>query len=191
MRLSNTFEAHLNRLYLVIMVFFAVSTSAFAGGLSAWQEDTPYGHSIYHDGTSGGWIEMRIDTINIEFQHFYFYKGFTVAESDSSYFIIDEKNEQVEKFTDKAMWQRAIANKKLEPTFKRTYSSAYGVDKEWDPLLLFLLPIPLLLPILWLFCLISLFLPWKRAKGFRKYFVWIYPSLLLVVWLWYAIPQSF
>jgi hypothetical protein len=65
----------MNRSYL-IMIMLLVSTSAFAGGLSAWREDTPYGHSMDHDGTAGGWIDMRIDTTNVSFQHFYFYRLF-------------------------------------------------------------------------------------------------------------------
>lgn len=49
-----------------------------AGGLSAWVEETSYGHEMYHDGTSSYWVNMYIGD-GVLFQKFYFYKGHTIA----------------------------------------------------------------------------------------------------------------
>jgi hypothetical protein len=178
------------RLYWFLLFIF-LSGKTFAGGLSAWQEDTPYGHSMDHDGMAGGWIYMQIDTTSVGFQQFYFYKGYTIAHSDSAFYIIDEKANHIQKFNSNAQWQKAIAEQNLKPLLKREYNSSYGIDKVLGPVFLLMAPFPLLLPLLWGFCLISLFFRWQRAKFFRKHYTWIYPTILLLVFLSYNVPQSF
>lgn len=176
--------------YLIILLVLC-SLNSFAGGLSAWQEDTPYGHKIDHDGTAGGWVCLSIDTTSVCFQQFYFYKGHTVAHSDSLYFIINERKETVQEFNNKAKWQLAIEQQNLNPIFKREYNSNYS-SIFGDGILFFIVffPVPLLMPILWLCCLISLAFPWRWARGFRKHFSWIYPSIILIMIIYSSFPQS-
>jgi hypothetical protein len=177
--------------FLLFLPLFLTTLGCFAGGLSAWQEETPYGHTIYHDGSAGGWVCLSIVTNSICFQHFYFYKGHTVAYSDSSYFIINERKETVQKFTNEQQWLEAIQQQNLKPIFKREYNSDYS-SIFGDDIFFFLvfLPVPLLMPILWLCCLISLAFPWQWAKGFRKYYAWIYPSIVLILIMYSIFPQS-
>lgn len=180
----------INRYFFVLLLLLNMVSLAFAGGMSAWQEKTPYGHDIEHDGTAGGWICMQIDTNSVCFQHFYFYKGHTIAESKSEFFIINEKTERIQKFTNQEQWRKAVIVQKLVPLWKREYNDNYGIDKFAGAILLILVPIPLFLPLLWLFCAISLLFPWAVARGFRKHFAWVYPVLILAVFLYYNIPQS-
>lgn len=177
--------------YQLLLVLLLVSHYLFAGGLSAWQEDTPYGHKINHDGAAGGWVCLSMDTASVCFQQFYFYKGHTVAQSDSLYFIIDEQKETVQEFQNKGQWQQAINEQNLNPIFKRTYNANYS-SIFGDGIFFFIVffPVPLLLPILWLFCLVSLAFSWKWGRGFRKHYAWIYPSIIFVMMMYSLFPQS-
>lgn len=177
---------------LLFFIFFIAASNCFAGGLSAWEEKTPYGHSIYHDGTAGGWVCLSMDTTSTCFQHFYFYKGHTIAHSDSLYFIINEGKETVQEFNNEQQWLQAIKQQNLKPLFKRAYNSNYS-SIFGDGIFFFIIffPIPLLLPIIWLFCLISLAFSWKWAKGFRKHYAWVYPSIVFIMIMYSIFPQSF
>ncbi|MCZ4244128.1 hypothetical protein [Pedobacter punctiformis] len=175
----------------MMLLFWFAPFKSFAGGLSAWQEETPYGHEIEHDGTEGGWIRMQLDSTSITFQNFYFYKHYTVAYSDAEFYIVNEKTAVVQRFVNKQQWESALNKQDLEPFWKREYNDNYGVDKAWAPLLLIFLPFPFLLPVLWLICVISLFFTTRRFYGFRKHFLWIYPVLYILVLSANAIPQSF
>lgn len=173
-----------------ILLFLAGTVRSFAGGLSFWQERTPYGHTIEHDGGAGGWVCLSLDTSSVCFQQFYFYKGHTIARTDSAFFIINEKEQIIQRFTNKALWQKAIAAQGLEPFWKREYNDNYGIDKIWMPFCFVFFPFPFLLPLLWLFCLISLLFPWRWARGFRKHYAWIYPAFFIMVLLIYDLPGS-
>ncbi|MFC4211841.1 hypothetical protein ACFOWA_11645 [Pedobacter lithocola] len=171
--------------------FFLSSLTCSAGGLSAWQEDTPYDHKIDHDGTSGGWVCLALDTTSVCFKEFYFYKGCTIAKSDSLYYIINERKATVQQFNNQKNWLKAIKAQNLEPFFKREfnsdYSSAFG-----DGLFFFIVffPFPFLLPIMWLCCVFSLLFPWAWAMGFRKHFSWVYPTIIFIMILYSSLPQS-
>lgn len=177
---------------LLFLVLFIASINCFAGGLSAWQVDTPYGHSIDHDGSAGGWVCLSMDTNSVCFQHFYFYKGHTIAHSDSLYFIVNERKETVQEFKNEQQWLQAIKQQNLKPLFKREYNADYS-SIFGDGIFFFIVffPIPLLMPLLWLGCLISLAFPWQWAKGFRKHYSWIYPSVVLIMIMYSIFPQSF
>jgi len=177
---------------LFFLVLFLITLSCYAGGLSAWQEETPYGHTIDHDGSAGGWVCLSMGKNSACFQHFYFYKGHTVAHSDSLYFIINERKEIVQEFKSELAWRRAIKDQNLKPLFKREYNSDYS-SIFGDGIFFFIVffPIPLLMPILWLCCLISLVFTWTWAKGFRKHYAWIYPSIIFVMVMYSVFPQSF
>lgn len=177
-------------LLLAILTFYYFNSNA--GGLSAWQEDTPYGHKIDHDGSAGGWVCLAIDTNSLCFKHFYFYKGHTIASSDSLYFIINERNETVQQFTNEKNWQNAIKQQGLKPLFKREYNANYSsIFGDGIFFVIVFFPIPLLMPIIWIACVISLAFPWKWAKKTRKHYAWIYPSIILLMVLYSIFPQSF
>lgn len=176
---------------ILLLALMLTSLNSFAGGLSAWQEDTPYGYKIDHDGTAEGWVCLSLDTTSVCFKEFYFYKGYTISQSDSLYYIINERKETVQKFSNEKEFLQQIKAQNLEPFFKRefnsNYSSAFGDGLFF---MILLVPIPFLIPLLWLFCVISLLFPWRWAYGFRKHFAWIYPSIIFVMILYSALPQS-
>lgn len=176
---------------ILLLILMLASLNTFAGGLSAWQKDTPYGHKIDHDGTAGGWVCLSLDTTSVCFTHFYFYKGHTIAQGDRLYYIINERNETVQKFSDKMEFSQQIKAQNLEPFFKREYNSDYS-SAFGDGLffMILLVPIPFLTPLLWLFCISSLLFPWRWAFGFRKHFAWIYPSVIFILILYSVLPQS-
>ncbi|MBV7530848.1 hypothetical protein [Chitinophaga sp. sic0106] len=180
---------HLRNILLALFALLLTAT-AFAGGMSAWEEKTPKGNTIYHDGTAGGWITLTMDTTEVMFRHFYFYKGCTIATDDSLHYIINENNNTVQRFDNEAAWKAAIKAQHLNPLWKREYNDSYGTDKFGHILLLIFFPIPLLLPILWLVCLISLFFPSGKFFAARKHFSWIYPVIVLLVIFYDNIPQS-
>lgn len=175
---------------LFIMFFLFVPYTCIAGGLSAWTEYTPYGYEMYHDGTANSDIYLRMDTVGVSFKHFYFYKSHIIAHNDSLFFIINELTNEVQRFTDETEWKNELTNQKLEPLWKREYnvgySSAFGSGLIW----LILLPFPLLLPLIWFICLISLLFPGRFLLGFRKFFSWAYPLIFFILWLFAAFPQS-
>ncbi|MBV8252018.1 MAG: hypothetical protein JO154_05370 [Chitinophaga sp.] len=173
-----------------LFLFLLIPFRSFAGGLSAWEEMTPYNNTIAHDGTSGGWITLTMDTTTVSFKHFYFYRGYIVASADSLQYIINEKTKSIQQFTDVNAWQQAIAQQHLDPLWKREFDDCYGTDKFGRILLLLLFPIPLLVPILWLICLISLLFPTRKLIKIRRHFSWIYPAIVVLVILYDTLPQS-
>lgn len=178
--------------YLFIAFFFIFcQINLYAGGLSAWTENTPYGHEIYHDGSADATITLSVDTTSVSFKHFYFYKGYTIANSDSDYFIINEKTNKIEEYKDQKIWKSKLEERNLVPYIQRdydaNYSSAFGSGIIF---LLLFLPFPLLLPLLWLICLISLAFSTRKFYTFRKYFSWIYPLIIAVVLVFEVFPQS-
>lgn len=177
---------------LNVLLFLSLFQPAkvFAGGLSAWEETTPGGNTIGHDGTSGGWITLTMDTTTITFKRFYFYKGNVVATSDSSWYIANESTKRVQEFRDEATWKAAIKTQHLKPFWKREYDDHYGSDKFGMLLLLVLVPFPLFIPLLWLVCVVSLLFSYSRFLPFRKHFSWIYPVVVILVLLANSCPQS-
>jgi hypothetical protein len=175
----------------LFVLLLLCSLNTFAGGLSSWEERTPYGHKIDHDGSAGGWVCLSMSTNSVCFQQFYFYKGYTIAHSDSLYFIINEDKETVQEFKNEKQWRQAIDQQNLKPIFKREYNADYS-SIFGDGIFFFIVffPVPLLMPLLWLFCLISLAFTWQWARGFRKHYAWIYPSIVLIMITYSILPQS-
>ena len=104
----------------IILLILVCSVKSFAGGFSAWQKESPYGHNMEHDGAAGGWVCMDLDTNRLCFQSFYFYKGYTIAQSVDRYYIINESKESFQQFTDKKQWRLAIKQQNLKS--KCTYT---------------------------------------------------------------------
>ncbi|WP_313376760.1 hypothetical protein [Chishuiella sp.] len=183
----------INPKILKLIIFFIVffyCQKIFAGGLSAWNEVTPYGHEMYHDGTSSGRITLSLDSTSVSFKNFYFYKGYTIAKSDSLFLIINEKTQKVQKFTNEKKWKTQLKQKKLVPFFQRDYDSNYSSAFGSGFIFLILVPYPFFLPIFWLMCLISLCFPTRLFYGFRKHFSWFYPSIIILIMIIESFPQS-
>jgi hypothetical protein len=179
----------MKKLFLVLL-FLVIAAQSFAGGLSAWQEQTAYDHTLEHDGGAGGWVCLSVDTSSCCFHRFYFYEGHIIAHTDSVFFIINERKETIQQFDNEKLWQKAIADQGLDPFWKREYDDNYGIDKLWGPLLFVFCPFPFLLPLLSLFCVISLLFPWRWARGFRKHYVWVYPALFILLLLFTYMNES-
>ncbi|NIG55737.1 hypothetical protein [Chitinophaga sp. Cy-1792] len=174
----------------LLLLLFMIPGRCLAGGLSAWEEDTPFHNILAHDGVTVGWVTLTMDTTSLSFKHFYFYKGFIVASADSSYYIIDEEKKTIQEFGDQDKWQQAIKAQHLNPLWKREYDDCYGTDKFGMIFALFVLPIPLFLPLLWITCVISLFFSTRKLIFLRRHFSWIYPTVLLLVLLLNRYPNS-
>jgi hypothetical protein len=177
--------------YIFYIISLLCYNKLYASGLSAWTEKTPYGHELYHDGTEGGWITLSLDTTSVSFKYFYFYKGNTIAHSDSFYLIINEKTQIIQEYYDEKIWKTKLKEQNLIPFLEREYNSNYSSGfGNGIIFLLFFLPFPFLLPILWLICIISLAFPTRKLYGFRKHFSWIYPAIIFVVLMIDLFPQS-
>ncbi|WP_268846636.1 hypothetical protein [Flavobacterium aestivum] len=177
-------------IYLFALVAF--SNTCFAGEFSAWEDATPYGNKLYHDGGIGRIVELTIDDSSVWFNEFYFYKGHTIAKGKEIFYIINEKTNKIEEFHNEQAFKKALTEKKLNPIFiTRWYDDDYGIDKFWVPISMILLPFPFIMPIIWLICLISLFTELNKMLLLRKIIVWGYPIIALLVLIIYNLPQSF
>ncbi|RAJ08653.1 hypothetical protein LX64_01307 [Chitinophaga skermanii] len=177
--------------YLLFLLLSFTAITSYAGGLSAWSEKTPFNHIIEHDGTAGGWVSLYLDTTTVNFKNFYFYKTYLIAYDDSLQYIINEKTSTVQQFHNETAWKAALKEQSLEPIWKREYNSNYGTDKLAVIFFLIFVPFPLLLPIFWLVCIVSLALPSRKMWVFRKHFSWVYPAVILWALLSDWVPQSF
>ncbi|UKJ08591.1 hypothetical protein [Solitalea lacus] len=179
-------------LFNCLFMLITLTSTCFAGGLSAWEECTPNGNKLYHDGEAGGLIELTVKDSSIWFKHFYFYKRHIIAEIDSTFYIVNEKNNTIEEFNNESDFKSTLNKKKLIPVFiTRWYNVNYGIDKFWIPFSLVLLPIPFLMPIIWLLCLISLLFKSNKILLLRKLIVFGYPLIGILILIIYNFPQSF
>lgn len=175
-----------------IVLFVAFSNMCYAGGLSAWEDATPYGNKLYYDGGSERLVEFTLKEKEVWFKEFYFYKNYTVAKGDAAFYIIDEKKDKIEVFHNKQDFEKALKERELNPFFiVRWYDDNYGSDKFWIPFSLVLFPFPFLMPILWLICLISLFRQSDKMVFLKKTIVFGYPVIGVLVLIVYNVPQSF
>ena len=177
---------------LLVFLLLAVPVNCVAGGMSSWSETTPHGHEMRHDGSSSGIIELYMPSNAVFFKHFYFYKNHIIAYDNNTFYIINEKTETVQEFINRNEWKEQIKKQKLKPLWKREYDADYSTALFGRGYLifLFLLPFPLLLPLLWLICLISLLFRTRWMIGFRYHFSWSYPVVVFIVWLFEIFPQS-
>jgi hypothetical protein len=180
------------RISIRLFMLLAFSNVCFAGGISVWEDVTPYGNKLYHDGGNDKLVELTVNDSHIWFKEFYFYKKHVIAREDGTFFIINEKTNAIDKFHNELDFKKALEEKKLTPVFiTRWYNENYGTDKFWIPFLMVLLPFPFLMPIIWLICLISLFRK-SGKKFFLKKLVSIgYPAIVVLVLIIYNFPQSF
>ncbi|MDR2223018.1 MAG: hypothetical protein LBE34_09795 [Flavobacteriaceae bacterium] len=182
-------------LYLLLLILFPIR--GFCGGLSAWTEQTPYNNSLYYPGT-GNQITFSSNQINqeVNFTHFYFYHGYIIAQNEEEgFYLINEKENTIQSFTEQQAWKQEIKEKGLNPLLKRLYDSDYssffGTNMELGILVLLFFPFPFLFPILWIIALITIFFKkQQKRRSFRKVFIILYPSILLVLYLLFLFPQS-
>ncbi|MBS7256304.1 hypothetical protein [Flavobacterium branchiicola] len=173
-------------------MFLAFSNGCFAGGISSWEDVTPYGNRLYHDGENDELVELTVNNLNIWFKEFYFYKRHIVAIEKGTFFIINEKTNKVEEFHNEQAFKKALKEKKLIPVLiTRWHDENYGIDKFWVPFLMVLLPLPFLMPIIWLFCLISLLRKTNKKLFLKKMVTVGYPAIVVLVLIIYNFPQSF
>lgn len=170
--------------------------SAWAGGLSAWREVVPGGYELSHDGG-----ELRVVTLDgLAFTSFYLYRGALVAQYDPAmamserqpadekrYYIV--RGDQAIEFSDAEDFQAELEKAHLVPVLTRWHDHEFGL-RFWSLLLLFMLPIPLLLPIAWGLCVLSLLTPWQWRRRARLWFVLGYASVSGGLFLLLNFPQS-
>ncbi|MDR0229398.1 MAG: hypothetical protein LBI72_10085 [Flavobacteriaceae bacterium] len=179
--------------YLLPLLLLPIK--GFCGGLSAWTTQTPYNNELYYDGSTYH-VLFTLKNTNKQFDitQYYFYKGYLVAQKEENqFYLVNEKDDIVESFTDKDKWEQEIQKRNLNPLIKRTYDSDYGgllgTNIQVAIAALLFLPLPFVLPIFWIIAFISVFIK-KKQNRFRKVFVILYPSILLVLYLLHLYPQS-
>lgn len=180
------------RISTYLWMLLAFSNACFAGPFSVWEDVTPYGHKLYHDGGSGKLVELTMDDSSVWFRQFYFYKNHIIAKERGTFYIINEKANTIDEFHNEKVFKKALEEKKLDPIFiTRWYDDNYGIDKFWVPLSMFLFPFPFMMPIIWLICLISLFRKSNKMLFLRKVISIGYPIIVILVWIICNVPQSF
>ncbi len=179
----------LSYLFFIIILF---TSKIYASGLSSWTIETPNGHELYYNGTSNKLISLYIGKGSISFKKFYFYKNHIIAHSQSEYYIINEKTEKVQKYSNEKIWNTQIKKQHLKPFFKREYDYSYSSFFQ-DAMLLIIVFFPFsLLPLLiWVISLISLLFSTKKFYSFRRHYSWIFPTIILLIFIVETNLQSF
>jgi hypothetical protein len=180
------------KISIYLFMLGAFSNTCFAGGLSAWEDDTPYGNKLYHDGEADKLVELTIDSSSVWFKEFYFYKNYIIAKTEGTFYIINERTNAIDEFHNELVFKKALAENELNPVFiTRWYDENYGIDKFWFPFSMILLPFPFLMPIIWMISLVSLLRKLNKMLLLRKIIVWGYPIIVVLVLIIYNLPQSF
>ncbi len=157
---------------LILMFVLTFLLSSHAGGFAAFSEKTPRGNSLEYSGSDsyevvfsyaqgGGYYPMK---------RFYFYKEFLIGESETGFYVINEVTNSIREFSEKTEFTQYLKEQKLKPLiFTRWFNYCYDESVNalflW-PILFIFVPIPLVLPSLLLYSVISLIF-WKKPR-FKK-----------------------
>ncbi|RZM30000.1 MAG: hypothetical protein EOO88_02610 [Pedobacter sp.] len=193
----------------ILAVLFVIlhPKELLAGGMSSFSESSPYGNRLYYDGSPGAPVTFNFsekskagETASMKaaetaFSDFYFYKGFIVAETDTSYTIINEKNPEVLFFDNKASYDSYLDTHNLRPAvWTRWYNKNYDEAnfKSIGFAAIFYFPISLFLIIIAIYSAISI----RKTKNplvkvLKKIYLITFIAISGVIFLLQAFPQSF
>ena len=178
-----------------------------AGGMSSFSESSPYGNRLYYDGSAGAPVTFNFSekssagetasrqAAETAFSDFYFYKGFIVAETDTSYTIINEKNPEILFFDNKASFDSYLDAHDLRPAiWTRWYNKNYDEAnfKSIGFAAIFYFPISLFLIIIAIYSAISIRKSRNPVvKALKKIYLITFIAISGVIFLLQAFPQSF
>ena len=196
-------------LFSILAVLFVIfhPKELLASGMSSFSESSPYGNRLYYDGSPGAPVTFNFgkksnagEAVSRQaavtaFSDFYFYKGFIVAETDTSYTIINEKNPEILFFDDKASYDTYIDTHNLRPTiWTRWYNKNYDEAnfKSIGFAAIFYFPISLFLIIIAIYSAISIRKTRNPVvKTLKKIYLITFIAISGVIFLLQAFPQSF
>lgn len=196
----------MKKLTPLILLLISLPFAILAGGLSSFQEPTPYGNTVYYDGSAGAPITFHFgetskasDTLSLKaagtaFSDFYFYKGFLIAETDTTGTIINERDPEILFFKDKRLFSNYLNTHNLKPKiWTRWYNKNYDQAnfKSFVFLAFFFFPVTLVLIGLAIYFLVSL----KKTKTtgyktFKKIYLIALITVAGLIFLLQTFPQS-
>ena len=190
-----------------VLLFFFLPTFLLAGGLSSFQESTPYNNTLYYDGSAGSPVTFMFgatsgasDTLSIQatqtaFSDFYFYKGHIIAETDTSFTVINEKVPAINFFDDQASFDTYLDANNLRPKiWTRWYNKNYDEAnfKTLGFAAFYFFPISLVIIGLAIYFAISIRKTRNRTyKVFKKVYLTVLIAFVAFVCLFQMFPQSF
>lgn len=152
---------HINFLPRVVFLIFILFYSCFAGGFAYFREETPNGNILECSGNSrdvvftfshgGGYYSMT---------NFYFYKNCVIGKKESNFYVINEETHGVREFNNESHFKEYLKDEKLKPLiwtrwFNYNYDASVNALFWWIAFFIFA-PLPLVLPVLLIFSVISL-----------------------------------
>lgn len=129
----------MNNRLIVLLIFLLPSLGSAAYGLADWQHATPGGHTLY-DAGNGTTLALRTNHAEVQgITEWYFYKHHIIGKTHSSYFIINETNEDTRTFPTFAEWDDHINGTGLKPRYwTRWHTDNWRFYEQMIFLLLFL-----------------------------------------------------
>lgn len=169
----------------------------YAGGLSAWEEFTPGGNKMEWDGTAparalfwGPHCDSLKDPVPLA--TWYFYKDCIIGGDDSTFYVINESNCSVQRFTKEWAFESYLTAHNLRPwIWKRVYN-AYDIWDYSDNLFFmsfFLMPVIAIGLIFYIIVLVGLLRGKKRAV-WKYVFLAAPPLVYIIAEILQACPQS-
>ncbi|MBC9934255.1 hypothetical protein [Chitinophaga qingshengii] len=169
----------------------------YAGGLSAWEKSTPGGNKMEWDGTAPAralFWGVQCDSLKdpVPLATWYFYKDCIIGGDDSTFYVINEPDCSVHRFTEKSAFEAYLTAQNLVPrVWKRTYN-AYDIWDYSDRLLFmsfFLIPVLGIVLICYIVVLVGLLRGKKRAV-WKYVFLAAPPLVYIIAAILQASPQS-
>ena len=192
---------------LIALLLFFLPFNSLAGGLSSFQERTPYDNTLYYDGSAGspvtfmfGATSRASDMISKQatqtaFSDFYFYKGYVIAETDTSFTVINEKQPGIHLFNDQASFDAFLDANNLRPKiWTRWYNKNYDEAnfKSLSFMVFYYFPISLVIIGLAIYFTISIRKTRNNAyKSFKKVYLIGLVAFIVFTYLLQIFPQSF
>ncbi|WP_133551481.1 hypothetical protein [Pedobacter duraquae] len=192
---------------LTTLVLFFLPTSLLAGGLSSFQERTPYDNTVYYDGSAGSPVTFMFGATSraseaiskqatqTAFSDFYFYKGYVIAETDTSFTVINEKQPSVNFFNDQSSFDAYLDANNLRPKiWTRWYNKNYD-EANFKPLsfmAFYYFPVSIFIIGLTIYFTISIRKTKNNAyKSFKKVYLIGLVVFIAFVYFLQVFPQSF
>lgn len=185
---------------LFVIVLCLTNMLAKAGGLSAFEEKTPYNNTLSYDGSGSHWAYFdftsrpNLATKLVYFKEFYFYKGHIIGKADSLFFVVNEAEPEMAEFKNKAQFEKYLREHSLKPlVWTRWYDFKYDLAnfKDWPFHLIAAWPFVLALLALLVYSLATL----KNNKHKMLYsakiaYMVLCIGFVLFVYLFQIFPQS-
>ena len=146
------FSSTKSRLLLSLLL---LPLSLFAFGIGDWQETTPGGNSMDDPGDGTHLYLTKSNKRLYRIEKWYFYKGYIVAELDSSFLVVNESTETVNRLSSKEKWQAHLEQNHLQPFLWTRWYTDNWMDLGSEMVLIwlifgFFITIPLCLGFLFL-----------------------------------------